>query len=221
MKHAKLFLQRVSIAEMLLSFSPLGFWDNSTRGLDASSALSFVRTLRLSADLAGTAQAVAAYQASQAMYDVFDKVVVLYEGREIYFGPTKSAKKYFADMGWLCPSRQTTPDFLTSVTNVQERQPRPGYEAKVPRTAAEFEEYWQMSEFYMSLRQEIKRHEEEVSDSVAATEFKGESSRTPYRPDFLGPTGRTADTIFRAHQRHAELYKHIMFLQLRHTPFRP
>ncbi|KIX01900.1 uncharacterized protein Z518_07839 [Rhinocladiella mackenziei CBS 650.93] len=164
--------KRVSIAEMLLSFSPIGFWDNGTRGLDASSALSFVRTLRLSADLSGSAQAVAAYQASQAMYDVFDKVVVLYEGREIYLGSTKFAKDYFADMGWLCPPRQTTPDFLTSVTNVRERKPRPGYEKKVPRTAPEFEEYWRKSKLYQSLQQEIRAHEEEVSDFAAANEFK-------------------------------------------------
>ena len=156
----------------MLSFSPIGCWDNSTRGLDASSALSFVRTLRLSADLTGSAHAVAAYQASQAMYDIFDKVVVLYEGRQIYFGPTKFAKDYFEDMGWLCPPRQTTPDFLTSITNAQERKPRPGCEESVPRTDIELEEYWQKSELYKSLQQEIRAHEEEVSDSSAANEFK-------------------------------------------------
>ncbi|KIW52326.1 hypothetical protein, variant 2 [Exophiala xenobiotica] len=164
--------KRVSIAEMMLSFSPIGCWDNSTRGLDASSALSFVRTLRLSADITGSAHAVAAYQASQAMYDVFDKVVVLYEGREIYFGPTTFARNYFQDMGWLCPPRQTTPDFLTSVTNVQERRPRPGFEAKVPRTPIEFEGHWRGSELRRLLQQDIMNHEEEVSSSSAADEFK-------------------------------------------------
>jgi len=164
--------QRVSKAEMILAFSPVGCWDNSTRGLDSSSALSFVRTLRLSADLAGSAHAVAAYQASQSMYDTFDKVVVLYEGREIFFGPVNAAKEYFVNMGWLCPSRQTTPDFLTSVSNPQERKARPGYEEKVPRTAAEFENYWQKSELRKMLLQEIATHEEKVLDTDAAHEFK-------------------------------------------------
>lgn len=157
---------------MILSFSPIGCWDNSTRGLDSSSALAFVRTLRLSADLTGSAHAVAAYQASQAMYDVFDKVVVLYEGREIFFGPVQAAKDYFTEMGWLCPLRQTTPDFLTSVSNPQERKPRPGYENKVPRTATEFENYWQKSALRKTLLQEIATHEEEVFDTDAANEFK-------------------------------------------------
>lgn len=157
---------------MMLSAAPIGCWDNSTRGLDAATALEFVRTLRLSANLTGSTHAVAAYQASQSMYDVFDKVVVLYEGREIYFGPTNLAKEYFEDLGWLCPSRQTVPDFLTSVTNRNERNPRPGCEKSVPRTAAEFEHRWRESALYKTLQEEIRVHDEEISDSTAADEFK-------------------------------------------------
>ncbi|KAK6380599.1 hypothetical protein LTS17_004799 [Exophiala oligosperma] len=169
---AAVAMARVSIAEMILAFSPVGCWDNSTRGLDSATALSFIRTLRLSADLTGSAHAVAAYQASQSMYDTFDKVVVLYEGREVFFGPVNAAKEYFTTMGWLCPARQTTPDFLTSVSNPQERKARPGYEEKVPRTAAEFENYWQKSELRKTLLQEIATHEEKVLDTDAAHEFK-------------------------------------------------
>jgi ATP-binding cassette, subfamily G (WHITE), member 2, PDR len=47
---------------------------------------------------------------------VFDKVTVLYEGRQIYFGRTETAKQYFIDQGWECLERQTTADFLTAVT---------------------------------------------------------------------------------------------------------
>lgn len=37
--------KRVSIAEMALSRAPFAYWDNSTRGLDAASALDFVQCL--------------------------------------------------------------------------------------------------------------------------------------------------------------------------------
>lgn len=109
--------KRVSIAEMALAGSPIAAWDNSTRGLDAATALEFVRSLRNASNLAGMTQAVAIYQASQSIYDQFDKAIVLYEGRQIYFGPVDRAKAYFENMGWACPQRQTTGDFLTSVTN--------------------------------------------------------------------------------------------------------
>jgi ATP-binding cassette subfamily G (WHITE) protein 2 (PDR) len=151
--------KRVSIAEMALSGSPIACWDNSTRGLDAATALEFVRALRTTADLLGPCHAVAIYQASQDIYDQFDKTVVLYEGREIYYGPSWKAKQYFEDMGWFCPQRQTTGDFLTSVTNPSERKARDGFETKVPRTADEFEKYWKSSPNYAELLREIDQHE--------------------------------------------------------------
>lgn len=49
---------------------------------------------------------------------VFDKVILLYEGRQIYFGPVETAKQYFIDQGWECLDRQTTADFLTAVTGI-------------------------------------------------------------------------------------------------------
>ncbi|EEB87302.1 hypothetical protein MPER_15408, partial [Moniliophthora perniciosa FA553] len=67
---------------------------------------------------------------------IFDKVTVLYEGHQIYFGRAEAAKQYFVDMGFECPERQTTADFLTSLTNPAERRARPGFEHKVPRTPA-------------------------------------------------------------------------------------
>lgn len=156
---------------MMAAASSIGCWDNSTRGLDSATAVEFVRSLKLSADILGTTHAVAIYQASQAIYEVFDKVIVLYEGREIYFGSTKAAKSYFEEMGWSCPSRQTTGDFLTSVTNHKERKPRLGYEARVPRTPEDFEKHWRASQDYQALQEEIQQHEIETSDHVAADEF--------------------------------------------------
>jgi len=62
--------KRVSIAEAAIGGSPLQCWDNSTRGLDSATALEFVKSLRLSADLTGATCVLAIYQASQAIYDV-------------------------------------------------------------------------------------------------------------------------------------------------------
>lgn len=153
--------KRVSIAEMALAGSPIAAWDNSTRGLDAATALEFVRSLKIASDVGGMTQAVAIYQASQSIYDIFDKVIVLYEGRQIYFGPAKAAKAYFEGMGWFCPSRQTTGDFLTSVTNPRERQAREGFENKVPRTADDFEKYWLQSEEFQACRKDMDGYEKE------------------------------------------------------------
>ena len=154
--------KRVSIAEMALARSSVAAWDNSTRGLDAATALEFVRSLRTAADIARITQAVALYQASQSIYDLFDKTMVLYEGHQIYFGPAVAARAYFENMGWYCPPRQTTPDFLTSVTNPSERESREGYVNKLPRTAEEFEQYWLNSDEYKACTREIQEEEEQA-----------------------------------------------------------
>ncbi|QYT05181.1 PDR-type ABC transporter [Trichoderma simmonsii] len=153
--------KRVSIAEMVLAGSPFSAWDNSTRGLDSATAFKFVKALRNAADLGNLANAVAIYQASQAIYDLFDKATVLYDGRQIYFGPASKAKAYFERQGWYCPPRQTTGDFLTSVTNPVERQARQGMEMKVPRTPEDFERLWLESPEFRALQKDLDRYEEQ------------------------------------------------------------
>ncbi|KAI0383501.1 ABC-2 type transporter-domain-containing protein [Hypomontagnella monticulosa] len=153
--------KRVSIAEVTLNQSAIQCWDNSTRGLDSATALEFAKTLRLSTELGETAAIVAMYQASQPAYDVFDKVAVLYEGRQIYFGPKDEAKSYFTGLGYHCPDRQTTADFLTSLTNPSERVVEPGFEDRVPRTPDEFAQAWKHSEARARLLFDIRVFEEQ------------------------------------------------------------
>ena len=83
-------------------------------------------------------------------------MTVLYEGRQVYFGSIWSAKKFFVDLGFECPSRQTTADFLTSLTNPAERIIRKGYEGKTPSIPDEFAAVWQKSEDRARLLREIE-----------------------------------------------------------------
>lgn len=137
--------KRVTIAEATLSNAPLQCWDNSTRGLDSANAVEFCKTLRLQGDVFGCTSCVAIYQAPQAAYDLFDKVTVLYSGRQIYFGPATEAKAYFEQLGFECAAGQTVPDFCTSMTNPTERVVRPGFYGKTPRSAEDFAKVWQAS----------------------------------------------------------------------------
>ncbi|KAJ7758952.1 ABC-2 type transporter-domain-containing protein [Mycena maculata] len=147
--------KRVSIAETTLSGSPLQCWDNSTRGLDSATALDFIRTLRLSTQVTGATCMVAIYQASQNAYDLFDKALVLYEGRQIYYGPTDRARAFWTARGFVCPPRQTTGDFLTSLTNPAERVVAAGFERRAPRTPDEFARVWRESAEHGALLREI------------------------------------------------------------------
>lgn len=164
--------KRVSIAEMALTGSPLAAWDNSTRGLDSATAFKFVNSLRTLANLGGSAHAVAIYQASQQIYDLFDKAIVLYEGRTIYYGSASKARAFFEKQGWVCDQRQTTGDFLTGLTNPAERKARQGMENKVPRTSEDFERLWLESSAYKDMLQGIEEHEKSVSGEETMKSFR-------------------------------------------------
>jgi len=53
--------KRVSIAEMMATRARVQCWDNSTRGLDASTALDFVKSLRIMTDVLGQTTFVTLY----------------------------------------------------------------------------------------------------------------------------------------------------------------
>ncbi|KAM0432459.1 hypothetical protein ACHAQK_009684 [Fusarium lateritium] len=182
--------KRVTIAEASLSGAPLQCWDNSTRGLDSANAVEFCKTLRLQTEMSDTTALVSIYQAPQAAYDIFDKAVVLYEGRQIYFGSAKTAKQYFIDLGFECPPRQTVPDFLTSMTSPQERTIRKGFKDRAPRTPDEFAAAWKSSLANAQLQREIEEYKndfpingpeaEEFRANRRAAQAKSQRKNSPY-----------------------------------------
>ncbi|KAJ3938646.1 uncharacterized protein N0V96_011376 [Colletotrichum fioriniae] len=160
--------KRVSIAEVMATQAPVQCWDNSTRGLDASNALDFARVLRKMADGEHKSIVATLYQAGNGIYDLFDKVLVLAEGREIYYGPTTEAKQYFEDMGFECTPGANVSDFLTSVSVPTERQIRPGYEDKIPTSPADFEDVYKTSALFERMAQQMNV----LSEKSLSNEFQ-------------------------------------------------
>lgn len=76
----------MSIAETLATKSTVVAWDNSTRGLDASTALDYAKSLRVMTDVSNRTTLVTLYQAGEGIYKVMDKVLVIDEGRMMYSG---------------------------------------------------------------------------------------------------------------------------------------
>ncbi|KAI8381939.1 ATP-dependent permease PDR12 [Nakaseomyces glabratus] len=149
--------KRVSLVEAQAMNASIYSWDNATRGLDASTALEFAQAIRTATNMMNNSAIVAIYQAGENIYELFDKTTVLYNGKQIYFGPAKKAVQYFENMGWIKPPRMTSAEFLTSVTVDFENRTldiKPGYEDTIPKSGFEFEEYWLNSPEY----QELLRH---------------------------------------------------------------
>nr|POF17883.1 brefeldin a resistance protein [Quercus suber] len=164
--------KRVSIAEALITKASTQAWDNSTRGLDASTALEYVESLRSLTNMAHISTAVALYQAGERLYSCFDK-----NGHCAYFGHADDAVKYFEDLGFVRPSRWTSADFLTSVTDRHERHVKDGWEDRIPRSGSEFGSIFKKSEQHQRNLAEIEDFEQETA-TQAETRKESQSKAT-------------------------------------------
>ncbi|KAI4177704.1 MAG: hypothetical protein LQ343_000167 [Gyalolechia ehrenbergii] len=154
--------KRVSIAEAMITRASTQCWDNSTRGLDASTALEYVESLRTLTNMAHISTLVALYQAGESLYELFDKVVLIDEGRCLYYGSTQNAVPYFEGLGFERPARWTTADFLTSVTDPHERKVREGYANRIPRSAEQFEQAYRNSDAFRATKSDIDSFNQEL-----------------------------------------------------------
>jgi ATP-binding cassette, subfamily G (WHITE), member 2, SNQ2 len=156
--------KRVSIAEMMVTGATVCAWDNTTRGLDASTALDYAKSLRILTNIYQTTTFVSLYQASENIYSVFDKVMVIDQGRQVFFGPATEARGYFEELGFLEKPRQTTPDYLTGCTDEYEREYKPGRSEKnAPSSPDSFVEAFNNSVFAEKLSKEMASYREHIA----------------------------------------------------------
>jgi ATP-binding cassette, subfamily G (WHITE), member 2, PDR len=188
--------KRVSIAEAMITRASTQSWDNSTRGLDANTALEYVLSLRSLTNMANICTAVALYQAGESLYDKFDKVLLIEDGECCYFGPSDDAAVYFKKLGFEQPNRWTTADFLTSVTDPHERHVRDGWQNRIPKTSEEFADIYRKSEVYQRNQREIEELQKEMEQQAeerAAAEGKNSKHKNytiPFYKQVLACTRR-------------------------------
>ncbi|KKF94252.1 ABC transporter G family member 11 [Ceratocystis platani] len=160
--------KRVSIAEMMITNACICSWDNSTRGLDASTALDFAKSLRVMTNLYKCTTFVSLYQASENIYNVFDKVLVIDSGREAYFGPIETARQYFEGLGFAPRPRQTTPDYVTGCTDEFEREYAPGFSKEnAPHSPETLAEAFSKSDVKKGLDREMEEYLQNLNTESA------------------------------------------------------
>ncbi|PYI14241.1 ABC transporter [Aspergillus violaceofuscus CBS 115571] len=176
--------KRVSIGEALVTKASTQCWDNSTKGLDASTALEYVQSLRSSTDMSHASTLVALYQASENLYSLFDKVMLIEDGKCAYYGRTENAKAYFERLGFECPPRWTTPDFLTSVSDPFARRVKQGWEDRIPRSGEDFQRAYRRSDIFKAAQKDIEDFEHEVEVNREEQELAREKLKKNYTVSF-------------------------------------
>ncbi|KAJ5591454.1 ABC multidrug transporter atrF [Penicillium hispanicum] len=143
--------KRVSIIECLATRGSVFCWDNSTRGLDASTALEWTKAVRAMTDTLGLSTIVTLYQAGNGIYELFDKVLVLDEGEQVFYGPRADARPFMEEAGFICREGSNVADFLTGVTVPTERRIRHGYENRFPRNKETLREAYEKSSIHSQM----------------------------------------------------------------------
>ncbi|KAJ5376401.1 ABC multidrug transporter atrF [Penicillium cosmopolitanum] len=161
--------KRVSIAETLATKSSVVCWDNSTRGLDASTALDYAKSLRIMTDVSKRTTFVTLYQA----------------------GSCEPSTTILHRPWILLPEQSTTADFLTSLCDPNARQFQPGCEASTPKTAEELEQVFRNSSSFKYISDDVSSYEKRLEETeqedtrrfqttVAQSKSKTVSKKSPY-----------------------------------------
>lgn len=185
--------KRVSILEVLATQGSVFCWDNSTRGLDASTALEWARAMRAMTDIVGLTTIATLYQAGNGIYNLFDKVLVLDEGKEIFYGAREDARPFMEAQGFLCEDAANIGDFLTGVTVPTERAVRPECENTFPRTAEAIRDIYENSDIKLRMEKEYafpnydetKAHTAEFQEAVAKAKAKSLPKKSPLTTPFF------------------------------------
>ncbi|KAI3468295.1 hypothetical protein Pfo_024958 [Paulownia fortunei] len=93
--------KRVTIGEMMVGPARALFMDEISTGLDSST------TFQIPAP---------------EIYELFDDIILLSDGRIVYQGPRENVIEFFESMGFRCPERKGVADFLQEVTSRKDQQ---------------------------------------------------------------------------------------------------
>lgn len=143
-------------------------------------------------DILGLTTIVTLYQAGNGIYDLFDKVLVLDGGKQIYYGPMRQAKPFMEEQGFICQHGANVADFLTGVTVPTERQIRPGMKNQFPRTPDALRLRYQESPTFGQMTSELEfpatseavEKTKRFREGVARKKNPNLSSRSPFTVSF-------------------------------------
>ena len=103
--------KRANIAQSLVTAPRVLFVDDPTSGLDASTAMDVIKTLQDLARARNMTIIASVSQASNEIYELFDNVIALAQGRVAYAGATDGMLPFFSSLDHECPSGYNPCDF--------------------------------------------------------------------------------------------------------------
>ncbi|KAK9321779.1 P-loop containing nucleoside triphosphate hydrolase protein [Lipomyces orientalis] len=128
--------------------------DEITSGLDAVAAYEVVSRVKEFAAATGMIVVASIHQPSTATFTLFDSLMLLSQGKQVYFGPVNQVPDYFAKQGLVIPNNYNPAEYLLEITNTdflatkkRSGSARPDISGVSDRDhVAELSRAWQVSE---------------------------------------------------------------------------
>ncbi|EME31097.1 ABC transporter, ATP-binding protein isoform 1 [Galdieria sulphuraria] len=177
--------KRVSIATELVTNPSLLFLDEPTSGLDAFNARNVMQAL-LKLAQSGRTVITTIHQPRSDIFNMFDMLMLLSEGKVMYFGPAKDAVSYFTRIGYSCPEHYNPADFFLDTIS------RDGRSAEAEQESEKKIEYlWQCFEEQgkqFSLEpseKELEKNDVQVYMKPSKSELNREKFANSYMFEFM------------------------------------
>lgn len=146
--------RRVTIGEMVVCPRPIKMMDCISNGLDTATTFDIIQATRLVSEGFGRTTVISLLQPPPDVYNLFDEIILLCEGHEIYHGPREHIMSYFEALGYVCPVDVDEADFLQELPTPEGRRfiNRPD----APYRPEDLARVWKESPFYKQMVAEMR-----------------------------------------------------------------
>nr|UOU03356.1 ATP-binding cassette subfamily G-like 6-1 [Brachionus rubens] len=151
--------RRLAFATEIITNPPLLFCDEPTSGLDAYMAIGLVELMAEQARL-GKTIICTIHQPSTQIFEKFNILCLLSEGRVAYLGPRVEATRYFSRLGYVCPRNYNPADYFISVLSISPSE----REQALARTNGICDAFLQ-SDYYRNMLQSLTMLHESYDNS--------------------------------------------------------
>ncbi|KAK9423095.1 putative P-loop containing nucleoside triphosphate hydrolase protein [Seiridium unicorne] len=157
--------RRVGVASQLITSPKILFLDEPTSGLDSTASWEVVNYLKNVARRNNLIVIASIHQPSTSTFDLFDKLLLLSQGKTHYFGPIPQLTEHYAQAGQAIPLHTNAAEWLLELVNIDFASDRTSAQTKVDF----LQNCWERSELRVA-----------VSNEIAAAEHQGDNSNDQF-----------------------------------------
>ncbi len=114
--------RRVTLGEMMMCRHSVKCQDSISTGLDAATTFDINNSMKIASAALGITIVTSLLQPSPEVFNLFDDLILLSQGRLIYHGPRDQVLTYFEGLGYVCPDAMDIADYLQELPTSEGRR---------------------------------------------------------------------------------------------------